>query len=340
MKRGAPHIWSIPPGVPFLKTLARAILAGGFPSGHLPRPDPTDLAAYTVLVPTRRAARELANAFLNESDGAALLLPRIQPLGDVDEQEFALTPEHFEGVAAPEFPPAIAPLRRQLILARLLMDWARDNRTTEFSKALLAHPAQAVEVAADLGRLVDQLETEDVPLEALGQLVSDDFAAYWQDVLTVLDIVRRQLPDELETRGMIGPSERRNQLISAEAARLAAVNPEAPFIAAGSTGSIPATARLLRSIAHLPNGAVVLPGLDTSLDEDSWQALDPQHPQFGLAELVAGLGARREHVEILGKVDSTSQSHAKLLSEVMRPSETTDLWQQSLPQLAPELEGA
>ncbi|MEM8686970.1 MAG: double-strand break repair protein AddB, partial [Pseudomonadota bacterium] len=194
--------------------------------------------------------------------------------------------------------------------------------------------------AADLGRLVDQLETEDVPLEALGQLVSDDFAAYWQDVLTVLDIVRRQLPDELETLGMIGPSERRNQLISAEAARLAAVNPEAPFIAAGSTGSIPATARLLRSIAHLPNGAVVLPGLDTSLDEDSWQALDPQHPQFGLAELLAGLGARREHVEILGKVDSTSQSRAKLLSEVMRPSETTDLWQQSLPQLAPELERA
>ncbi len=340
MKSGAPHIWSIPPGVPFLKTLARAILAGGFPSAHLPKPGPTDLAAYTVLVPTRRAARELANAFLNESDGAALLLPRIQPLGDVDEEEFALTPEYFEGAAAPEFPGAVSPLRRQLILARLLMDWAQDNPSTAFSKALLAHPAQAVDVAADLGRLVDQLETEEVPLEALGQLVSDDFAAYWQDVLNVLDIVRLQLPEELEARGMIGPSERRNQLISAEAARLSAVNPEAPFIAAGSTGSIPATARLLKSIAHLPHGAVVLPGLDTALDEESWQALDPQHPQFGLAELLAGLGARREHVQILGEMDSTNQARAKLLSEVMRPSETTDLWQQSLPQLAPDLEGA
>ncbi|MEM1198329.1 MAG: double-strand break repair protein AddB [Pseudomonadota bacterium] len=340
MESGAPHIFSIPPGVPFLKTLARTILAGGFPTAHLPRPGPTDLAAYTILVPTRRAARELANAFLNESDGAALLLPRIQPLGDVDEEEFALTPEHFEGAATTEFPPAIAPLRRQLILARLLMDWAKSNHTTAFSKALLAHPTQAVEVAADLGRLVDQLETEEVPLEALGQLVSDDFAAYWQDVLNVLDIVRRQLPDELEARGVIGPSERRNELISAEAARLTAVRPEAPFIAAGSTGSIPATARLLKSIAHLPNGAVVLPGLDTSLDEDSWQALDPQHPQFGLAELLAGLGARRGHVEILGDVDGTNHTRAKLLSEVMRPSETTDLWQQSLPHLAPDLEGA
>ncbi len=340
MKSGAPHIWSIPPGVPFLKTLARAILAGGFPAAHLPRPGPTDLAAYTILVPTRRAARELANAFLNESGGAALLLPRIQPLGDVDEEEFALTPEHFEGPAASEFPPAISPLRRQLILARLLMDWARNNQTTQFSKALMAHPSQAVDVAADLGRLVDQLETEEVPLEALGKLVSDDFAAYWQDVLNVLDIVRQHLPNELATRGMIGPSERRNQLISAEAARLTAVNPETPFIAAGSTGSIPATARLLKSIAHLPNGAVVLPGLDTTLDDDSWKVLDPQHPQIGQAELLAGLGARREHVEILGAADSTSQSRAKLLSEVMRPSDTTDLWQQSLPQLAPDLEGA
>ena len=337
MKSGASHIWSIPSGVPFLKTLARTVLAGGFPSSHLPAPGPAALAAYTILVPTRRAARELASAFLNESDGAAMLLPRIQPLGDVDEEEFALSPEQFEGAAATDFPPAVPPLRRQLILARLLMDWAKENLSLAFSKALLAHPSQAVEVAADLGRLVDQLETEEVPLEALGHLVSDEFAAYWQDILEVLDIVRRQLPDELKRRGMIGPSERRNHLIRAEASRLTALRPESPIIAAGSTGSIPATAALLKAIAHLPNGAVVLPGLDQALDVESWQALDPQHPQFGLAELLDGLGTAREDVQILGEANTTNRARARLLSEAMRPSETTDLWQKSLPQLAPDL---
>ena len=42
-----------------------------------------------------------------------------------------------------------------------------------------------------------------------------------------------------------------------------------PVIAAGSTGSVPATARLLKAIARLPNGALVLPGLDTELDAEA-----------------------------------------------------------------------
>ncbi len=338
MTRGSPNIWSIPSGAPFLKTLARAILNGGFPSPDLPAPGPAELSTYTILVPTRRAARELAAAFLNVSDGAALLLPRIQPLGDVDEEELSLSPAGFEGDL--ELPPAVSPLRRQLILARLLMDWARANLDAEFSKALLAHPSQAVEVAADLGRLVDQLETEEVDLNQLAHLVPENFAAYWLDVLNVLDVVRRQLPVELEARGMIGPAARRNLLLNAEAARLSAALPEAPYIAAGSTGSIPATANLLKAISHLPNGAIVLPGLDMALDEESWQQLDPQHPQFGLHELLGGLGARRADVQGLGDSNPESQARSRLLSEAMRPSQTTDLWQSTLPQLRPELGSA
>ncbi len=56
-----------------------------------------------------------------------------------------------------------------------------------------------------------------------------------------------------------------------DAKRLAGSN--APVIAAGSTGSMPATAKLLAAIAQLPHGAVVLPGLDTDLDEDSWREI-------------------------------------------------------------------
>ncbi|NNF79933.1 MAG: double-strand break repair protein AddB [Rhizobiales bacterium] len=331
------NIWSIPAGAPFLKTLARAVLGGGFPAPDLPAPGPAELSAYTILVPTRRAARELAAAFLNVSDGAALLLPRIQPLGDVDEEELSLSSAGFEGAAALEFPAAISHLRRQLILARLLLDWAQANREVEFSAALLAHPSQAVEVAADLGRLVDQLETEEIDLDQLAHLVSENFAAYWLDVLKVLDVVRRQLPAELAKRGMIGPAQRRNHLLNAEAARLSALRPETPYIAAGSTGSIPATANLLKAISRLPKGAVVLPGLDMALDEESWQELDPQHPQYGLHELLEGLGVDRQHVQVLGECSSASQARGHLLSETMRPSETTNLWPTTLPKLQPEL---
>lgn len=340
MKTQPANIWSIPAGAPFLKTLARAVLQGGFPSPDLPAPGPSELPRYTILVPTRRAARELATAFLNVAEGAALLLPRIQPLGDVDEEELALTQAAFDTDATADVPAAISPLRRQLLLARMLLEWAENNPEKEFSKALKAHSSQAVEIAADLGRLVDQLETEEVDLNRLPHLVTEDFAAYWLDVLDVLNLVRQRLPDELSSRGLVGASERRSRLLHAEAARLSALNPEAPYIAAGSTGSIPATAKLLEAISRLPNGAVVLPGLDTALDEDSWQCLDPQHPQFGLYELLENLGARREDVELMGEVTETSQARAHLLSETMRPSETTDLWQSSLPKLQPQLDAA
>ena len=65
-----------------------------------------------------------------------------------------------------------------------------------------------------------------------------------------------------------------------------------PVIAAGSTGSVPATADLLVTIAHLPRGAVILPGLDHRLDGESWAGIEtsPQHPQYGMKELLEKIG--------------------------------------------------
>ena len=76
-------------------------------------------------------------------------------------------------------------------------------------------------------------------------------------------------------------------ILRREAARLAFARPDQPFIAAGSTGSIKATGALLKAIAGLPNGAVVLPGLDQMMDEPSWLAVGPTHPQHALAATAA-----------------------------------------------------
>ena len=73
--------------------------------------------------------------------------------------------------------------------------------------------------------------------------------------------------------------------------------PERPLIAAGSTGTAPATADLLAVIARAPKGAVVLPGLDLDLAEDAWDQIKDQqgeaHPQGAMKRLLdrAGRGA-------------------------------------------------
>src|SRR5262249_28170827 len=143
-------------------------------------------------------------------------------------------------------------------------------------------------------------------------LVPDQFDKYWQLTLDFLKIARSYWPERLKERGEVDAARRRDQLIDAEMKRLAGSNQ--PVIAAGSTGSMPATAKLLAAIARLPHGAVVLPGLDMDLDEESWREIagDPDdksapgtvHPQFAMHALLDRIGIRRGDVAPLAKPES------------------------------------
>ena len=90
--------------------------------------------------------------------------------------------------------------------------------------------------------------------------------------------------------GALDAAERRNLLLGAQTAFWQKQHPpDGMIIAAGSTGSIPATADLLNVIARLPKGAVVLPGLDLQSDGVYWQRLPANHPQAGMANLLSQL---------------------------------------------------
>src|SRR5580704_17222292 len=139
------------------------------------------------------------------------------------------------------------------------------------------------------------------------------------------------------------PAERRDLLIDAEARRL--TNRHAgPVIAAGSTGSMPATAKFLHVVASLPQGAVVLPGLDCDLDEEAWQSIGGKrndegrftehpassHPQYAMHALLDRFGIKRGDVEILEA--PAPDGRDVLLSEAMRPSNATAQWHDRLRQ--------
>ena len=117
---------------------------------------------------------------------------------------------------------------------------------------------------------MDEIETEGTDWTKLADLVTGNLAGWWQVTLDFLGIVTENWPKLLEERNRSNPAAHRNALIRLEAARLKRNPPTGPVIAAGSTGSIPATAELLAVIAGLPSGAVVLPGLDLMLDEPSF----------------------------------------------------------------------
>ena len=286
-----PRLFTIPPSAPFLTTLAKAILAGNLPSpGGLP-PDPLVLPLTTIYLPTRRAARALREAFLAEAKGEALLLPRIRALGDPDEDaaiifgaEESLGEDGTLGEAAiGAVPRRLALMELVLAFRHLLRLEAVAERGVTASPVVDVTPGQASYLAADLANLIDVIETEEIDLTRLEAIVPEEFAGHWQLTVEFLKIVTEHWPNHLEENGLVSPITRRNMLMALETERLALGSPH-PVIAAGSTGRVPATARLLKTIASLPNGAVVLPGLDLSLDDESWSLLGdhPEHPQAGM----------------------------------------------------------
>ena len=156
--------------------------------------------------------------------------------------------------------------------------------------------AQAAALAESLAKVMDDAERQGAELARLDELAPLSLAAHWQDVTRFLALIRDNWPSLLAEEGAINPAARRNLALAMLADRLEKHPPPGMVIAAGSTGSIPATAKLLGVIARLPKGALVLPGLDRGLDERSWRELDPGHPQYGLKQLLDSIGAARADV--------------------------------------------
>jgi len=343
----APRVFTIPASAPFLPTLIEALIGGKL--GFAAAGDPLTLAKATLYLPTRRACRLARDAFLGVLKDDAAILPRIVAIGDIDEDEIAFA-EAALGELASEalaLPPGLGGLERRLLLTRLVTTWATSPELhgATGSPLVAQTPAAACALADDLARLIDDMTMRSVSWDRLDTLVPDMFDPYWQLTLKFLQIARQTWPDVLQERGLIEPAARRDALIKAEAARLTRTT-DAPVIAAGSTGSIPATAALIAAIAHLPHGAVVLPGLDTDLDEESWRMIAgeaparfalpqagersekapaPGHPQFAMQALLARIGISRDAVANL----APPRGRERFVSEVLRPASTTDLWQQT-----------
>jgi len=337
-----PRVFSIPPGCAFLPTLVDALLEGRL-VGPL-SDDPAALADVTIYVPTRRATRALIALLAERGAGRAQLLPRIVPLGETDEAEFELT--GLEGTPfaeAASLKPPIPPIERRLILTRLVQRWS-----AEVDRALLqlgpevpfmvpASPADAVNLAGDLETLMDAFTTEGIDWHALELAVDSDYSKYFEITRHFVQIASENWPKILAERQASDPAQRRTALIEAEARRLTRERPKQPIIVAGSTGSVPATANLMATIARLPRGAIVLPGLDTDLDDESWATIggvgddetDPVHghPQASLRRLIdRHLRISRSAVTILGDLPEQARARNHLLSETLRPADTTHRW--------------
>ncbi len=307
------HVYTIPARCRFAESLAAGIVARYAQT-------PLDLARVTVLLPTRRACRSLREAFLRATDGKPMLLPRMLPMGDVDEDELVLGRGAFVDIGADSLslPPAISTMSRHCLLARTIGAVA-DPATGETPSI-----DQALGMAEALAALLDQVQAEGLSFDRLEE-IGLDLPEHWQRVMAVLNTITEIWPTLLQATGQMDPMARRVRLMTAQTEQWRQVPPPGPVIAAGSTGSHPSSAALMAVVAELPQGAVVLPGLDRDLDALSWDSLAPTHPQYGLKRLLQVLTTERHAVQDWHDAGMSSPRE-DLLRHAFRPAETTDIW--------------
>jgi ATP-dependent helicase/nuclease subunit B len=273
------NLFTIPAGAAFADELARGVMKR-FGAG-----DPFALSRALILVPTRRAIRTLGEAFARVSPGGVTVLPRMRALGDFDETPSPLDDPAAYDVAAdvvPDMPPPLSPLRREFLLTTLIQRWALNAAKDEERSALRATtPALALKLARELAILLDQATAEGLAWERLKTIVPEDLSLHWEQTVQFLSILTEQWPGLLAAEKASDPAAHRDAALRLAARRWAEAPPSFPVIAAGSTGSVPATAELLRTIAYMPNGAVVLPGIDLGLDRDAWDAAESGRDTVG-----------------------------------------------------------
>ncbi|RNJ61674.1 MAG: double-strand break repair protein AddB [Porphyrobacter sp. IPPAS B-1204] len=321
---------------------ADALVAGLVPRYREPG---VGLARLTLLVPSSRAARTLSEAFIRHAGASGeggLLMPRMIAVGDLDLDEklgAALDP-----LGAADIPPASDPVARWLTLDRLIAE----EREAEGMEAL---PGRSrLNLAREIARTMDRLLVEE---KAPADLMADDvldqlgnLADHWKRAIRLFARVNTRWLAELAARGEVDAATRRNLLFDRAARRWRDAPPPHPIVAAGVTSASPALARLLKVVAELPEGAVVLPDLDLAMDDAAWAELglagasdEPggpvfasgdalSHPQYHLKLLLNRMGVNRAEVQPWHRrgIAAAEPARSRAISSLFLPPQASRAW--------------
>jgi ATP-dependent helicase/nuclease subunit B len=316
----APRLFNLPPQANFLRCVAEHV-RNQFDAENAPE----SLSEVMILAPTRRAARALGDAFAELSSSGVALLPTIHPIGEFDVDDPPFEPGELNDIA----PEAISSSRRKFELARLIL-----AKETALGRSLGVGGALAL--AEPLAALLDDLATEDArELSTLNEDILEHLPEDRREAVEFLEIVQQAWPLRLAELGMIDPAERRTRVLQALVKRWTDHPPQHPVLAVGSTGSIPAVAELMKVVANLPRGLVVLPGFDWDSDDEAWKNIDDAHPQWAMRDFVEGLGASRGDVKPWpnSAEKRDGRPRRRLIAEALRPAHSTADWMQRIENL-------
>ena len=324
---GASRVYTIPPGTDFLRALA-GTLAGEAGLAE----NPAALADAIIYVPNRRSARVLAGVLYDAGGEKPILPPDIRTLGDMEADE---TPS--VDAARSGLPPAMTPARRLGALTHLVQAFY------EQAYGITPPAASALAAAQELSHLMEQAAlSEHVDWSSLPDLAgSAELAKHWEQSVKFLKIISESWPEWLAENGESDPFLRDIAAARIMARRWAEDPPQAPVLIAGSTGATPAGRILMKAAMALPQGLVVLPGLDIHADEEARNVIagSVSHPQHILFDTLRDLGVAPGDVRTWPGTEGAGKAEARrrMIHEALAPAESTADWRRTLDSLSASL---
>lgn len=304
---------SIPLNLPFLDIVARQWIA-------MIQQRQSDMRQGLIIVPNQRSARALTESFLRVTKGQAILLPRIIPVGEMDEASLAIS-----GYDVLTLRPAVEPIERIAILTRLIM--AMERKTSGHTQE-----DEAWQLGQALADMLDQAEWNDCDLQAqiVHAVTEEDYAEHWKQVLKFLSIVTEAWPNWLIENNRMNPVARRIALLRIQIKNWKEKQPLEPIWAVGFMDARPVITELLATIAELPNGQVVIPDIQEDLADEIWDNLPITHPYSEIAHMLQGINLKRSAIQIWREEQQVSAIPVKrvwALQQALLPAEALEQWQ-------------
>ena len=313
-KPDSSRIFHVPIGADFSANLVAGLLA------RMADKPPEALARVTLYVNTRRTARRIKSLF---HTFGARLLPKIKLIDDLARDPSMPV----------QLPPPVSGIRRRLLLAQAI-------RRLLVLQPELAPLSATFDLADSLASLLDEFQGEDVPFEALDSLVDDRLSGHWERSKQFLSIMMAETDPENPT-----DAQARMRAIATSLLEHWSHNPNPdPVIIAGSTGSRGATLAFMRAVLSLPQGAVVVPGIDTCLTTKDWDDLyggkvSLDHPQAVIARMLRMLGTHPTALESWhSDSDTFDILRNKLISLSLCPAPVTNRWLSEGPAMQEKLD--
>ena len=318
-----PRVFQLPPSSDFAIDFVKGLLSR-FEKDVL-KTYPELLSRVRILTSNKRSARRIKEVL---QDFGVIILPKITQVDDLEEFfSETIIGENFNH----EFElkaPLISKLERFLILEGII----REIKQVEYTSIV---KNSSFDLADSLGNLIDEINTSNVNLDDLEKIISEDLSQHWQLSLDLMKKVILGYSEILSKSGYADKNIKYIRQVDALSSHWELEQYKQPLLIVGSTGSQYATANLMRAVSKLPQGFVILPGLDKHLTKRAWEVLTPDHPQYGFLSLAQSWGlSGQTHNEIIDAPvwfeaptsDKKLAIRAQLFSLLMRPAPVTDEW--------------